>query len=318
MTPESNAAPPIVVLIGPTAIGKTALSLELAETFNGEIVSVDSMQVYRYMDIGTAKASVAERARIRHHLIDVVDPDEQYDAARFALDAKAAIAAIHSRRKLPIVTGGTGLYLRAFLEGIFECLPADHGIRQLLHNRLSEEGAASLHAELAACDPISASRVHLNDHQRIVRALEIYHTTGRPWSYHLDKQRKNRHPDQRDAILQIGLSCERQILYQRINQRCLKMIEDGLEGEVTDLLARGYRRDLPSMRAIGYRHMVQYLEQTWSLGEMIEKLSRDTRRYAKRQYTWFNTNPSIEWYSQTEYSEIVEKVSNWLKQHNSA
>ncbi len=312
MTLLSNEAQPLVVLIGPTAIGKTALSLELAERFAGEIVSADSMQVYRYMDIGTAKASAAERAQFRHHLIDIVNPDEQYDAARFAKDARTAIAGIHSRGKLPIVTGGTGLYLRALLEGMFECLPGDHAIRQALQLRLAETGAAGMHAELTACDPVSAARIHTNDHQRIVRALEIFHITGKPWSYHLEQQHKNHQHDTQPPILQIGITCERHVLYQRINQRCRRMIEDGLEEEVACLLAWGYQKDLPSMRAIGYRHMVQYLEKIWTMDETIEKLSRDTRRYAKRQYTWFSANPSIAWFSQTESAEIGDMVSRWL------
>ena len=316
MIPLSNATQPVVVLIGPTAIGKTALSLELAERFAGEIVSADSMQVYRYMDIGTAKASAAERARFRHHCIDIVNPDEQYDAARFANDARAAITAIHSRGKLPIVTGGTGLYLRALIEGIFECLPADHAVRLALQQKLAETGPDGMHAELAACDPVSAARIHANDHQRIIRALEIFHVTGKPWSYHLEQQRRNRQDDEQRVILQLGISCERHELYHRINQRCRRMIEDGLEEEVAGLLARGYRKDLPSMRAIGYRHMVQYLEQAWSLEEMSEKLARDTRRYAKRQYTWFNANPSIAWFSQTESQKIAKTLNSWLNQLN--
>ena len=312
MSAVSPPAKPVLILIGPTAIGKTAMSLAIAEQFDCEIVSVDSMQVYRFMDIGTAKASAEERARVQHHLIDIIDPDEQYDAARFAIDAKAAIADIHHRNRLPLVTGGTGLYLRALLHGIFECLPADHDIRMELQQRIVEEGSGKLFRELTACDPVSASRIHINDSQRLVRAIEIYRLTGIPWSAHLEQQRNTDFPCDTGNILQIGLTCERPVLYQRINQRCQKMVDNGLEKEVRGLLARGYRQDLPSLRSIGYRHMINFIEKIWTMDELVNYLARDTRRYAKRQYTWFNANRSVEWHAPEEIQVVCQRISHWL------
>jgi tRNA dimethylallyltransferase len=304
--------PPVLVLVGPTAIGKTALSLEIAERFDCEIVSVDSMQVYRYMDIGTAKAGTVERSRIPHHLIDIVDPDEQYDAARFVRDATAAISAIHQRQKLPLLTGGTGLYLKALINGIFESLPVNHRIRERLQQRLTAEGAARLHRELAACDPSSASRIHVNDSQRLLRALEIYQCTGVPWSTHLQQQQGRSAPAAWGDILQIGLTCERQTLYVRINERCRGMIAAGLEQEVHELLARGYRKNLPSLQSIGYKHMINYIDNTWTSEQMLTYLSRDTRRYAKRQFTWFNGIRELEWYTVADADSIIERISFWL------
>ena len=228
---------PILVLIGPTAIGKTALSLELAERYNCEIVSVDSMQVYRYMDIGTAKASLAERSQVPHHLIDIVDPDAQYDAARFVRDARAAIALIHRKEKLPLLTGGTGLYMKALASGLFPALPIDQEVRDKLKKRMEREGASALHRELLNTDPASAQRIHINDEQRILRALEILHTTGIPWSHHLKLQTDSTGEGGVKNMLQIGLTCDRKILYDRINERCRKMIDEGLEQEVHALFA---------------------------------------------------------------------------------
>ncbi|KAB2891285.1 MAG: tRNA (adenosine(37)-N6)-dimethylallyltransferase MiaA [Desulfobulbaceae bacterium] len=315
MIAAPQLAKPILILVGPTAIGKTAMSLAIAERFGCEIVSVDSMQVYRFMDIGTAKASPSERARVRHHIIDIIDPDEQYDAARFAADAKVAIADIHRRDRIPLLTGGTGLYLRALLEGIFECLPADHDIRMNLQQRIVDEGPERLFSELVACDPVTASRIHVNDRHRLVRALEVYRVTGIPWSIHLERQKSTDFASDSANMLQIGLTCDRPALYQRINQRCLKMIEYGLEEEVRGLLEQGYRKDLPSMRSLGYRHMLNYLDKTWTMAEVVNYLARDTRRYAKRQYTWFNANHSIEWHSPEETDVVCQRISHWLENH---
>ncbi|MDP3478535.1 MAG: tRNA (adenosine(37)-N6)-dimethylallyltransferase MiaA [Desulfoprunum sp.] len=303
---------PVLVLIGPTAIGKTALSLELAGRYNCEIVSVDSMQVYRYMDIGTAKASPAERAEVLHHLIDIIDPDEQYDAARFVQDAGAAIALIHEKGKLPLLTGGTGLYLKALLSGLFSTLPIDPDVRDTLKKRMGHEGLGALHRELTLHDPLSAQKIHFNDEQRILRALEILYATGIPWSRHLELQTEETGKGILQNMLQIGLTCNRENLYDRINERCRKMINDGLEQEVHALMAKGYGKELKSLNAIGYRHMINYMEGVWSSEETCEILARDTRRYAKRQYTWFNKMPDIEWYESTALPQILERVNQWL------
>ena len=302
---------PLLVLVGPTAIGKTALSLMLAHRYNCEIVSLDSMQVYRYMDIGTAKASKEERNDIPHHLIDIVDPDENYDAARYTVDALKAIRDIHHRGKLPLLTGGTGLYLRALLHGIFPGVPVNEEIRQELHRRLAEEGCSKLYQELLAIDRISAERISENDTHRLVRALEVFYVSGMPWSEHLGKQNEQAPEVVFTNLLQIGLTCDREQLYSRINQRCQQMIDVGLEEEVRNLMERGYARSLKSLGSIGYRHMINYLEGEWSLPEMTELLMRDTRRYAKRQYTWFSKIQDLLWFQVNELEEVVKCIDAW-------
>jgi len=302
---------PIIILLGPTAIGKTALSLELAQTFDCEIVSVDSMQVYRFMDIGTAKATPVERATVPHHLIDIIDPDEQYDAARFFQDARDAITRIHSRNKLPLLTGGTGLYLKVLSEGLFNALPTDQTIRDALKKRAECEGLDALHQELALHDQLSAQRIHINDEQRTLRALEILMTTGIPWSQHIIEQSQQNNTNLLSNSIYIGLTCERQTLYSRINHRCRLMLDNGLVEETASLLERGYSKDLNPLQAIGYRHAINNLEGKWRPTETYEFLARDTRRYAKRQYTWFNKIKKIEWYNSPSIDEIVARIKRW-------
>jgi tRNA dimethylallyltransferase len=303
---------PILVLVGPTAIGKTAYSLSLAKRFGCEIVSVDSMQVYRHMDIGTAKASKAERAEISHHLIDIADPTENFDAARFAVEALKAIRQIHERGGVPLLTGGTGLYLRALIHGIFPGVPVDEQIRGKLHQRLSIDGCAKLHQELIAIDRISAERIQQNDVQRVMRALEIFYASGVPWSEHLNEQQKQKPNIIFSKLLQIGLTCDRQQLYNRINMRCQMMIDAGLEDEVKKLLSLGYSKSLKPFGAIGYRHMISYLDGELTYDEMVRTLARDTRRYAKRQYTWFSKIEDLIWFETSDPYKIVQRVDNWL------
>ena len=308
---QKQILPQVLVLIGPTAIGKTALSIKLAQRFHCEIISVDSMQVYRYMDIGTAKASAAERYLVPHHLIDIVDPDEDYDAARFTKDAARLIQEITARGKLPLLTGGTGLYLKALFDGIFPEAPSDKEVRNTLKERLDREGAQSLHEELTLCDRISADKIHPNDTQRLLRALEVYHTTGVPWSTHLAKQ--NSTPETKLPVdaLQIGLTCDRKKLYQRINMRCEMMLDEGLEAEVIGLIKKGFSPELKSMGSIGYRHMVGYINNEYGREEMLRLLARDTRRYAKRQYTWFNKNQDVNWIDVKEQDLAHNMVNQW-------
>ena len=313
MTPGNLFDKPLLVLVGPTAIGKTALSLRLAREYDCEIVSVDSMQVYRYMDIGTAKASLKERQEIPHHLIDIVNPDEDYDAARFAEDALDAIRDICVRGRLPLLTGGTGLYLRALLEGIFPGAPRDEQVRAGLRLRLETEGSSKLYEELAAVDRISAERIHVNDSRRLLRALEVFYCSGVPWSKHLEAHESV--PMRFANTLQIGLTCERSVLYERINRRCERMLEEGLEDEVKTLMERGYHWSLKSMGAIGYRHVVGYLRREYSWQEMADLLARDTRRYAKRQYTWFRAL-DLQWHEAEEEGDILAAVDTWLAQQN--
>ena len=302
---------PVIVLIGPTAIGKTDLSLSLAERYGCEIISVDSMQVYRYMDIGTAKPSISEQRGIKHYLIDIADPDEQYDASAFRRDALAAVREIITRQKIPLLTGGTGLYLKALLEGMFEIEGTrSKDIRGELLERLATEGRKKLYDDLLEIDPKAAEKIHINDTQRLVRALEIYFSTGKPWSVHLENQAAA--PVLFPKMFQAGLTCEREVLYERINRRADIMLQNGLIEEVRGLLDMGYREELSSMQSIGYRHACNYIAGRWDMDELKELLKRDTRRYAKRQMAWFAKNPSLVWFERNEHDRLYTTLDNWL------
>ena len=304
---------PIIVLVGPTAVGKTACALELVQRFDCEIVSMDSMQVYRYMDIGTAKPSVEEQAQVPHHLIDIVDPDEQYDVARFVYDAEQAIEEIAARGKAALLTGGTGLYLKAFFEGLFSALPTDPEVREKLQQRLAEEGREVLYAELARIDSLAAARIHQNDTQRLLRGLEIFQISGETWTDLLKRQQQEKSSQIRfNRVFQVGLTCDREELYQRIAQRSGLMLEQGLLAEVESLCNMGYSLDLPSMQSIGYRHVGNFLSGLWNQSEMLEYLIRDTRRYAKRQMTWFKKNKSLQWVDRQNYALLIEQINKAL------
>jgi len=296
------------VLVGPTAIGKTALSFTLVKEFNCEIVSMDSMQVYRYMDIGTAKPDQEEMDNVVHHLINIVDPDDQYDAARFVQDALAAIIKIGKKKKTVLLTGGTGMYLQALVHGLFHNLPAEQHIRNQLYEELSQKGHIALHKRLAAIDPVTAARIHPNDRQRVVRGLEIYLVTGRTWSDHLAEQKEQGRGVQFSQIYQVALNCPRDALYKRIARRTQIMLDQGLIEEVENLIKQGYPPELSSMQSIGYRHANMYIKGTWSYEEMKDVLIRDTRRYAKRQMTWFTKNKSLHWYERTETQSIIDAI----------
>jgi tRNA dimethylallyltransferase len=297
-----------VALIGPTGIGKTELSLEVAERFGGEIVSVDSMQVYRFMDVGTAKASLAERARVVHHLLDIAFPDQDYNAARFVADASRAMRDIRDRGHLCLLVGGTGLYLKGLLRGFFE-IRENHELRRQLSQRMQKEGLQALHEELVRCDPQSAARIHPHDSYRVVRALEIFQTTGIPWSEHLAAQEQQT-PGLK--VLKLGLNCPREDLYSRLDRRVELMAGQGLLKEVRNLLALGYGDHLKSMQSIGYRHMLNYLAGVWSWEESLHLLARDTRRYAKRQLTWFSRDSEIKWFQPGQKEEIFATIAQYL------
>lgn len=308
---------PVLVLLGPTAIGKTELSLRIATAFGCEIISMDSMQVYRYMDIGTAKASREERALVRHHLIDIVDPASQYSAALFVRDATAALQDIRSRGCIPLITGGTGLYLSSLNNGLFDTVQVSPEIRAQLRQRLEQEGRAVLFQELRACDPQSAARIHPNDTQRLLRGLELYLSTGRPWSEHIRRQRAaplHTSPSQ----LQIGLHCERDILRRRIRLRTEEMMQEPFLQEVTALLARGYGSELPSMQALGYRHMLRHMRGEWRLDEACQALHVDTCRYAKRQMTWFRANKAIHWVEREQPERVFALIEEHLRRSANA
>lgn len=282
-------APRIIVLSGPTASGKSDLAMAMARVFPAEIVNADSMQVYRFLDIGTAKPSPGERAEIPHHLIDVADPDEPYNAGRYVADADAAISGILSRGKVPLVVGGTGMYIRALLRGL-DPAPSDPAVRAELDRRWAEEGGVALHAELARVDPETAARVHPSDRLRVVRALEIARVAGIPAGR--SRSAWAAAPG-RYLPLFLALWPGRGELYRRIDERTEGMFRKGLVNEVRRLLDMGYGRELKPMGALGYRQAVAHLLDGIPLAEAVESTKRDTRRYAKRQLTWLAAEPGL-------------------------
>jgi tRNA dimethylallyltransferase len=301
--------PKIIVICGATGIGKTSVGIELAEKLGGEIVSADSMQIYRYMDIGTAKPTPAELERIAHHMIDIVEPDEDYDAVQFSKQARDRIAEIGSRGLLPLVVGGTGLYIKALLHGLFESKPVDPRIRNRLRQEAEEKGSRFLYERLQAIDPASADRLHPNDAYRIIRALETIETTGKSIA---DLHQDHGFEDDPYVALKIGLQMDREKLYDRIDKRVDLMIEAGLVEEVKKLLEMGYTADLKSMQSIGYRHVVEYLQDKLSWDECIRTLKRDTRRFAKRQFTWFGADRQIQWYEPDQLDKILRKTEDFI------
>jgi tRNA dimethylallyltransferase len=299
----------VVFVVGPTASGKSAAAMALATEFNGEIINADSMQVYRHMDIGTAKPSKAERARIPHHLIDVADPDEDFTAARFSEEASAAIADISGRGRLSIVAGGTGLYMRALLGGIFKGPGRDEALRKKLLALEPEE----LYARLKEADPAAAEKIHPNNLMRVVRAVEVYELTGEPISR---LQTEHAFSERRFDALKLGMRLERDELYQRINERAEHMVEAGLEKEARGLLAMGYTPDLKPMRGLGYKEMVSYINGECALDEAIALIKQRTRNYAKRQLTWFGRDREVEWFKPGEVIGMKERVFLFLREKN--
>ena len=296
----------LIIILGPTGIGKTELVLELAQRIRGEIVSADSVQVYRYMDIGSAKPAAEDRAMVPHHLIDVVNPDEEFSAGRFRQEAQRAIASIAGRQRSVIVSGGTGLYIKALIRGLFSQSEVDEEFRLELRSQEEKEGKGYLYAQLEQLDPDSAARIHPNDLFRTIRALEVYHLTGTPLSQHHGEHQFGEFPYE---CLQIGLHLDREQLYDRINQRCDQMMGAGFLEEVRSLLERGYHGGLKSMQSLGYRHLGDFVEGNIDLDEAVRTMKRDTRHYAKRQMTWFGSDSSIEWvYNSPEAIEDIEEL----------
>jgi tRNA dimethylallyltransferase len=298
----------IIVVSGPTASGKTALALRLCRILPLEIINADSLQVYRGMDIGTAKPAVSERLEIPHHLIDVADPDEEYNAGRFVGDAEEAIRGIRWRGKFPLVAGGTGMYIRALLRGL-DALPSDTGIRAALARRWEREGGAALFAELRAFDPSSAESIHPSDRVRILRALEVSAIAGTPASR---LKRRWAEAAGKFRILFIAISAGRSELYGRIDARVDDMFRKGLVDEVRGLLAKGYGPGLKPMKSLGYRHVVSHLSGKRSLSDAIAEMKRDTRRYAKRQLTWLSREPDALWIGAEDTAAAVELAKKFL------
>lgn len=299
----------IIIICGPTGIGKTALTIRAAREFNGKIISADSLQLYKYMDIGTAKPTAEEQTQAPHYIVDFLTPDQPFDAAGFAREADKLIESFTADGFLPFVAGGTGLYIKALVDGLFRAHPADPVVLKKLEKKAETVGTEALYRELKSSDPESAERIHPNDTFRIIRALEVLKTTGSSMSSH----QKNHHfGEQRYDALKIGLNMDREKLYDRINRRVDIMIEEGLQGEVRSLLKMGYHADLKPMKSLGYRHMVEYMngEKDWE--ETLRTLKRDTRRYAKRQLTWFRADPEIEWFSPDDTEGVIHRIKTFL------
>ncbi len=290
MSAAAPRQPPVLALVGPTAIGKTALSLTVATALNAEIISVDSRQVYRGMDIGTAKATAAERASIRHHLLDVVAPDEAYSVALYQRQARTVIAQLHAHGKLPLLVGGSGLYFRAVCDGlVLPPVPPQPELRAEWEARVAAGDLAGLVAELRRLDPVGAARLDLANPRRVIRALEVTRVSGRPFS----AWQRRQPPPFRTVWL--GLTRPRAELYARINARASEQIAAGLVEEVRGLVQQGYGYDLPAMQSLGYREIGQYLQGQLTLDEAIASQQQATRRYARRQLTWFRRDERIHW-----------------------
>ncbi|MFP6656407.1 MAG: tRNA (adenosine(37)-N6)-dimethylallyltransferase MiaA [Myxococcota bacterium] len=308
-----DGLPPVVVVTGPTASGKSSLALALAQDFGGEIVNADSMQVFRYMDIGTAKPSLAERSLVPHHLFDVANPNEPYSAGRYAKEAREAAAMIHSREHPVFLTGGTGLYIRAFLDGLIDTGGVIPGLREQLEQeqaKAAEEGDPMLlHRRLAEQDPEAAAKIHPNDVRRTVRALEIQQQSGT-----LASRVREDHGfrDRPFRVLHLAIDPGREILNQRIEARAEAMIEAGLLREVRDLRSRGYAADLRPMQAIGYRHIQPVVDGADTLANAVEAIKMDTRRFARRQRTWLRPMSDVVWFDPADSAGVGARVDRFL------
>ncbi|EEG78545.1 tRNA (adenosine(37)-N6)-dimethylallyltransferase MiaA [Dethiobacter alkaliphilus] len=299
----------LLVIVGPTAVGKTAVAIEVAKKLGGEIISADSVQVYRGLDIGAAKPSREEREAVAHHLLDIVDPADNYTVADFQEDAKKAITDITNRGKLPILVGGTGLYVRAVVHGFsFSESGMDEEYRAGLHREAEQHGSQYLHGKLAAVDPEAAEKLHPNDLRRVIRALEVYRQSKRPISHQVDKTSD----EPIYNTVQFGLTMPRELLYRRIEKRVDSMLDAGLVDEVRNLLNEGVPPAAKSLQSLGYKQIVAYLTGQISLEEAIRLIKRDTRRFAKRQLTWFRRDEDLIWldmHALGNYQAAAQKIS---------
>lgn len=300
----------LLILLGPTAVGKTAVGIALAEALDGEIISADSGAVYRGLDIGTAKPATEEQQRVRFHLIDVADPDEVFTAARFRELALQAIESIRARGKRVLIVGGTGLYLRALLHGFrLAPPPSEPELRTRLQAECRTLGTLAMHERLKRIDPIAGARIHPNDAVRIIRALEVYEMTGIPLSQWQQREEKEL------PALKVGLTMPREQLYARIDTRIDAMLAQGFVQEVQNLLQKGYNTALPALKGLGYRQIIEYLQGRIVLEEAIRIWKRDTRRFAKRQMTWFRKEPAVHWLDASENAEkTAQKILTLIEE----
>jgi len=303
----------LLVIAGPNASGKTRLGVEVAHRLGSEIISADSRQVYRGLDIGTAKPAPSRRARIAHHLIDVAEPDESYSAGRYVADAQAALAGIRAAGRLPLLCGGTGLYYRALVQGLMEVPPVCASARAKVEAMVRGEGVEACHRELERVDPATAGRLHPHDRARITRALEIFFSTGRPIS---EFQRRQPFRAVPSNLLAVGIQWERAALYARINGRVPEMLERGWVEEVRRILAMGFSPGLKPLQSIGYREISALLRGEREEQGLVEDIARRTRNYAKRQVAWFRNQPEVHWFAPQQREEIFRSAEKFLKTGN--
>lgn len=306
----TDTALPLVILTGPTAVGKSELSLSLAKAIDGEIISADSMQVYRGMDVGSAKLMPSEQQGVPHHLLDILDPEEEFNVVLFQRLAAQAVRDICQRGHIPIVTGGTGFYIQALLYDIdFTENDEDTSFRSELEDLAAKEGADVLYQRLLAVDPKACETIHKNNVKRVIRALEFYEKTGQRISEHNESQRQNQSPYR---FAYFVLNDERSALYSRIDRRVDQMLENGLEAEVRRLAAQGCTKDLVSMQGLGYKEMLAYLNGELSLEEAVYIIKRDTRHFAKRQLTWFRRERDVIWLEKEQYQHDDNRILAYM------
>jgi len=302
-------SPKVPVIVGPTAAGKTALSLQLADLLNCQIISADSRQIYKYMNIGTAKVETEIQKRIPHHFIDIRDPDSYYSAGMYSKEARIKIDEIQQQNILPVIVGGSGLYIRALVDGIVELNAKDKEVRSELDKELDISGLAALYSELQKIDPAYASKISQNDPQRILRALEVFRVTNIPFS----EWQAQKPVSAAIEPFFIGVTSPREVLYQRINNRVDQMFENGLIDEVRELENRGFSRNLNALNTVGYKEVFAHLSEEITYGEMVELIKRNTRRYSKRQMTWFNSDERIQWFTISAANELT-KIARQIRQ----
>lgn len=307
----SSNARNLIVIVGPTCSGKTNLSLKLAQLIPSEIISGDSRQIYKYLDIGTAKPSKQQLGKVPHHLIDILDPSEKYDVSLFEKDGEKVIDEIFKKNKIPIFVGGSGLYIKALMDGIFDSADKDEEYRKELLQKRKEFGNEYLYEELKKIDPVSAEKMLPQNWKRVLRALEVFHTTGEQiWKHH---QKQSISKENKYLFKQFGLDWERKILYENIDKRVDDMIESGFVDEVKNILNLGYDKNLNSLNTVGYKEIIRYLDGIISLERAIELIKRNTRHYAKRQMTWFRKDKRIHWFDVKKLDDL-DSIANEIVQ----
>lgn len=302
--------PRLVILLGPTGAGKSGLAIELAESFGGEILNADSMQIYRYLDIGTAKPTPEERQRVKHHMLDLVTPDQPFHAALYRTLGRKTVDSLHRKGTPIFVVGGTGLYIKALTQGLFTSPEIEPDVRERLKHEAEQKGRKFLYDRLAEVDPESATHIHSNDLFRTIRALEVFESTGLPISFF---RNQHRFGDRPYLTLKIGLEIPREKLYRRIEERVERMIERGLLHEVEAVMKMGYGPELKPMQSLGYKQMVQFLSNELGWAEAVSLMKRETRRYAKRQSTWFRADREVHWRDESaDRKKILKEVRSFL------